>query len=344
MKWELGLLAVVLLIAMLPSANVFRWSFRWLPLLHLALALIAAAALADFQFRPLWNWLLAGAVFGSLLTTYLVLPTNSGVPQYHLTASLTSPRPLDPARLYLSIYPPPETAYRLENHLSPVGQVTRPGSTSMWAGLRFVNGYSPIRGAGVGRAFAFYTHGEIDPGMADYLVSWQAGPEGWLNTIGVDGIILASGTTSPPPPAAEWNLVHTSDEALVYHRRGGPLSPMRSVASLDTVPNEKFGAAAVTLLEDSRNRLIADVRVPENESDALLVISRPYFDGYRASVGDKTLFVDSYRGLIPIIRVPPGTDGRLTIAYRPWWLLWGGGIALLSALLCLASGWRSLRP
>ena len=153
MKWELGLLAVVLLIAMLPSANVFRWSFRWLPLLHLALALIAAEALAQFQLRALWNWLLAGAVFGSFLTTYLVLPTSSGVPQYHFTASLTNPEPLDPARLYLSIYPPPEAAYRVENHPSPVGQMTRPGSASMWAGLRFVNGYSPIRGAGGGPRF-----------------------------------------------------------------------------------------------------------------------------------------------------------------------------------------------
>lgn len=344
MKWELGLLAVVLLIAMLPSANVFRWSFRWLPLLHLALALIAAEALAQFQLRALWHWLLAGAVFGSLLATYLALPTNRGVPQYHFTASLTNPQPLDPARLYLSIYPPPETAYRVENHPSPVGQMTRPGSASMWAGLRFVNGYSPIRGAGVGRAFAFYTHGEIDPGMADYLLRWQAGPEGWLNTVGVDGIILATGTTSSPPPAAEWNLVHTSDEGGVYHRRSAPLSPLRSVASLDTSPNEKFGTAAVTLREDSRNRLSADVRVPRNKPAALLVVSRPYFDGYRARVGDETLSVNSYRGLIPIIRVPPGTDGRLTITYRPWWLLWGGGIAVLSALLCLASGWRALRP
>ena len=45
MKWELGLLALVLVISMLPSANVFRWSFRWLPLIHLVLALVAAEAL-----------------------------------------------------------------------------------------------------------------------------------------------------------------------------------------------------------------------------------------------------------------------------------------------------------
>ena len=148
MKWELGLLAVVLLIAMLPSANVFRWSFRWLPLLHLVLALIAAEALAQFRLATGWRWLLVLVVFASLLATYLTLPTNSAVPRYHFAPSLTNPQPLDPARLYLSVYPPPETAYRIENHPAPVGQVTRPGSTSMWAGLHFINGYSPIRGAG----------------------------------------------------------------------------------------------------------------------------------------------------------------------------------------------------
>jgi hypothetical protein len=342
-KWELGLLAVVLLIAMLPSANVFRWSFRWLPLLHLTLALIAAEALAQFQLRALWNWLLAAAVFGSLLATYLVLPTNSGVPRYHFAASLTSPEPLDPARLYLSVYPPPEIAYRIENHPLPVGQVTRPGSTSMWAGLRFVNGYSPIRGAGVGRAFAFSTHGEIDPAMADYLLEWQAGPEGWLKTIGVDGIILAVGTTSPAPPSPEWTLVRVSDEGRVYHRRGGPIAAIRPAASLDTLPNESFGQAVITLREDSRNKLVADMRVPKSELGALLLISRPYLDGYRAEVGGKTLSVDSYRGLIPIVRVPPGIDGRLTITYCPWWLRWGGAIAVLSALLWVAGAWRAMR-
>ncbi|MDQ6809591.1 MAG: hypothetical protein M3Z64_09250, partial [Verrucomicrobiota bacterium] len=50
-KWELGLLLAVLVISMLPSANVFRWSFRWLPFLHLILALCAAEALQLF-FAP----------------------------------------------------------------------------------------------------------------------------------------------------------------------------------------------------------------------------------------------------------------------------------------------------
>ena len=51
-KWELILLVLVLIISMLPSANLFRWSFRWLPLVHLLLALCAAEALQLLELSP----------------------------------------------------------------------------------------------------------------------------------------------------------------------------------------------------------------------------------------------------------------------------------------------------
>src|SRR5215467_866324 len=44
-KWELILLLVVLLLCMIPTAGLFRWSFRWLPLFHLVFAICAAEAL-----------------------------------------------------------------------------------------------------------------------------------------------------------------------------------------------------------------------------------------------------------------------------------------------------------
>jgi hypothetical protein len=340
MKWELGLLVVVLLISMLPSANVFRWSFRWLPLLHLLLALVAAEALAQFRLPAAWRWLLVLVVFGSLLATYLVLPTNAAVPRYHFASSLTNPQPLDPARLYLSVYPPPENAYRVENHPRPVGQVTRPGSTSMWAGLHFMNGYSPIRGAGVGRAFAFYTHGEIDPGMADYLLGYEAGPNGLLAIIGVDGIVVVRGIATAPQPATEWIVAHDEADGRVYHRVGGPLPRLRSVASLPFAPNEKFASAAIKLLDDSRQKIVAEVDVPAGGDPALLVLARPYFDGYHATVNGKEIAVDSYRGLVPVLKLPPGTHGRLVMIYRPWWLIAGGAIAALSALVILNGALR----
>src|SRR5207237_8427284 len=52
LRWELGLLVLVLLISMLPSANVFRWNFRWLPFFHLILALCAAEALQTLSATP----------------------------------------------------------------------------------------------------------------------------------------------------------------------------------------------------------------------------------------------------------------------------------------------------
>src|SRR6185295_5231068 len=65
-KWDLVLLVIVLVISMLPSANLFRWSFRWLPLVHLVLALCAAEAIQNFQrengFCRLGLW-----IFGSVV-------------------------------------------------------------------------------------------------------------------------------------------------------------------------------------------------------------------------------------------------------------------------------------
>ena len=44
-KWELLLLVFVLLLSMIPTVGVFRWSFRWLPFFHLLLAICAAEVL-----------------------------------------------------------------------------------------------------------------------------------------------------------------------------------------------------------------------------------------------------------------------------------------------------------
>lgn len=58
---ELLLLFVLLLLLLLPSAGPFRWSFRWLPLFHLTLAILGAAAMGEQKRRvPLWALALIG--------------------------------------------------------------------------------------------------------------------------------------------------------------------------------------------------------------------------------------------------------------------------------------------
>ena len=388
-KWELVLLLVVLLLSMLPTAGLFRWSFRWLPFFHLILAIcaaevlqqrpgspiLAAAALAltaltalamlvshtagsyaypltwiflglaaiwllselllhDFEFQ---KWALVAITFFAFLATYFCIPTNCGVPRYDFSQELLNPSPLDPQRLYLSIYPWAELTYATSNKPQPVGQTLRPGSTSMWAGLHFINGYSPIRAAGVAREFATTIHGEINPDVGSYLLSRQAGKDGELALLGVDGIVVARELDLTPQPSSEWELVASTDEGRVFHRRGAPFTPVRSVTSIDSRPNEQFASATISKIGGSRNWVEADVDIPSGDRLALLTFSRPYFRGYKARLDNQKLAVSSYRGLFPILEVPPGAHGRLIFTYRPYWLIWGVAVAAVCALVIVLS-------
>lgn len=338
-SWELGLLVVGLVLCMLPTAGVFRWSFRWLPLVHVVLALCAAESLQLFGEARLAfarSWIPAIVTFAALLVTYIWIPPNCGVPKYNLDQELTQPAPLDPHRLYVSIYPAPENAYRIEKQREPFGTTVRPGSTSMFAGVHFLNGYSPIRPAGVAREFDVAIHGEIRPDIGNNLLEHGSAHDGILARLGVDGVIVASEIGNDPRPESEWILAPTTKEGRVFHRRGEPFPAIRSLTEIDSRPNEQFSGAEISRIEDRRNRLEADVTVPAGANPALLAISRPLFAGYRARIGDHELRVGSYRGLIPTIEIPAGTRGRLMIVYRPPWLIWGGVVSI-SCLAMLAA-------
>jgi len=389
LKWELILLLIVLLLSMLQTAGLFRWSFRWLPFFHLILAICAAEVLqtkprlaataatalavvvlttvamlmlgvgGPYAFPLTWIFLGLAAIwwlselllrdsefqkcvptvitFFALLATYFCVPTNCGVPRYNFSQELLKPAPLDPARLYLSIYPWAELTYATSNKPQPVGQTLRPGSTSMWAALHFINGYSPIRAAGVSREFATTIHGEINPDVGSYLLSQQAGKDGELALLGVDGIVVARELDLTPQPSSEWELVVSTDEGRVFHRRGTPFARVRSVTSIDSRPKEQFGSATISKITDWRNWVEADVDVPTGHRPALLTFSRPYFRGYTARLGNQKLAVSSYRGLFPIVEVPAGAHGQLALIYRPAWLSWGIAIAVACALVILVA-------
>jgi hypothetical protein len=384
LRWELGLLLLVLLLAMLPTAGVFRWSFRWLPFFHLILALCAAEALRHlttsdrrlgFFTRPgvlafiligliavmvsilraggshafpltwillgiatAWalspprEWTLACVTFVAFLATYLCVPPNGGVPKYNLSQELMKSAPLDPERLYLSVYPPPEFNYRVEWKPAPIGQVLRPGSTSMWAGVRLINGYSPIRPAGIARRLNSQIHGELDPQIAAQMLEKEAGAEGELALMGVDGIIVAREFDFVPKPDSEWKLAFSNDEGRVYYRIGGSIPRVRSITAIDSRPQERFVAASISRINDSRNQVELDVDVPSQGEPALLTFARPFFRGYQARLNNQNLRVDSYRELFPMVEVPAGTHAKLVLSYRPSWLMRG---AVLSAISCM---------
>ena len=244
------MLLLVLLLCMIPTAGLFRWSFRWLPFFHLVLAICAAEALrlkpgsptpataalglvvligvaalifhttGSYAFPLTWIFIGLAAVwvclefllrssefrlwapvaitFCALLATYLCIPTNCGVPAtIFLKNCLNLRRSIHSGFISACIHGrslPIATA----NKPQPVGQTLRPGSTSMWAGLRFINGYSPIRAAGVAREFETSIHGEINPDVGSHLLNDQAGRDGELALMGVDGIVVAREVESRP--------------------------------------------------------------------------------------------------------------------------------------------------
>jgi hypothetical protein len=331
-------LALVILTAI--AISIFHAAGKYaFPLVWILIGLAALWFLLEFLlpragFR---EWTPAAITFLALLATYLCVPTNCGVPKYNFSQELLKPAPLDPARLYLSVYPWAELTYCVSNKPQPVGQVLRPGSTAMWAGLHFINGYSPIRPAGVAREFATSIHGEINPDVGSYLLKDKAGNDGELALLGVDGVVVARELDLTPQPSSEWEPAVSTDEGRVFHRRGSPFARVRSVTSIDSRPGERFAPATISQINNSRNYVEAFVDVASDDRPALLIFSRPYFRGYQGRLGNQKLAVTSYRGLFPVVEVPAGAHGRLTLAYWPYWLIWGGAIAIISIFVVVVS-------
>jgi hypothetical protein len=381
LRWDFSLLIAVLAVCMLPSAGMFRFSFRSLALFHVVLALTAAEAYAvstaerkriafgmwaivcagvvgaaayligatttGASLLPLFAivavlWAIGGAIrldaawmlplvtFVSLLATYLTMPPHGPVTRYGLDANLNDVAPLDPDRLYLSLYRSPPENYGANKTGGWFGTVTRPGSISMFAGAHLINGYSPVGPAGIARLLDAGTHGHINPARLNQVVLSEAGPDGLLAKLGIDGILIASDFPMPARLPDNWHSVFGSWEGEVWHRDVS-LPHVRALA------DEHFASANVTIIENSRQRVLADVTSTDLARPVLLVFSRPYFAGYRATLDGKPLPVTSMQGLAPTVELPSGASGRVELVYRPRAVTLGGGISALSLLAALGA-------
>jgi hypothetical protein len=401
--WELGLTLAVLVLCMLPSPGIFRWSFRWLPLFALALALTAVRAVAGEGSRPrslaanagawaavlvgiVWiatclepdapvkavllpagtlllavawaagerllegretrHWLPVGAALLSLWLVYRTVPANKGVPDtarsgilpepgvpvYAIGPNILSAAPLSTDRLYVCLSLEPYLRYRDWQTGPDFGALLRPGSTSMFAGVHFINGYSPIMSATVGRRLEMETHGNIPEKVGATLLAAGSDGDKVLERLGVDGLIVSFDyPLRVAAPEAEWELVYSSGEGKVYHRRGGLL------------PSVRAGNAAISQIVERRQSVSAEVDVPAGGKPALVSFRRPFFPGYRATLNGRAVPVRSGDGLMPIVELPPGSRGRLELTYSPRAVLLGGLAAGLSLLVLGAAAALALR-
>ncbi len=335
--WELGLLGVVLVLCLLPTPGIFRFSFRWLALFHLVLALTAAEAYRlwpkGLVRSPKISLLLPIVTFVALLTTYLRLDPHAPLAHYFFTENLKSPVPLDPNRLYLSLYPAPQSWYRADMTGVPFGNVVRPGSTSLFGAVHVVNGYSPVGPAGVARLFDSGTHGHLNPGKVGDIVMPAALPGGLLEKLGIDGIIVARDFQLPAQLPNEWKLVHSEAEGDVYERAV-------AIPAIRALLDERYANATVQIIENSRHKVVADVSSTDTMRPVLITFSRPYFPGYHAKWNGVELPVSSLEGLTPAVELLPGQSGHLELVYRPRAVVWGGSITAISAIVLVGLWWR----
>lgn len=282
---EIVLLLVLLVLMLLPSAGPFRWSFRWLPLFHLVLALIGAVALEHV--RRAWiaglallaiavvvalgdpptlahaaivavlclAWMRFGEAMPPVITIAMIVMTfvsfshRDEVPVWQTGPHLETPAPLDPSRRYLAMYD-------LDAVIAPDAQgrytrgtspELRPGNLPMLSGLDFVNGYSPMLGP-LRDLFDFDVHGPMPADRAEQILRYETGRHQLLHHIGVDGLLVPGALARRHAVVLSgngWKPVAAIADCLVLHRDERLAEPLFEAALAIKTPNEQEAYAAI---------------------------------------------------------------------------------------------------
>ncbi|MEO8382554.1 MAG: hypothetical protein ABI779_23035 [Acidobacteriota bacterium] len=413
---ELLLLLGVLVLVLLPAAGPFRWSFRWLPLFHLTLALLGAVAIGEARRRVTtcafallavtmvasWAWdqewraslasaatlatlcavwavaekragriaeaLPAVITGGMIVMTFLTFAGQAGeVPAWSEDESLLAPAPFDPARRYLALYEIGAVVETSPDHrnVRGVNVALRPGNIPMYAGLDFINGYSPLGLAALKNVFHFDAHGPLESGEeARRILRDETGPLQLLEQLGVNGLVAREGMAREYAPllaARGWRPVARIAECIVLHRGEAAAEPLfapalavktgdareayaaifgRKTATLPVVlytpgPKriERYGPRNIDRIEVSRNGTAFVVR--GTGPKALIVFRRPWIPGLQATVGGEPVPVLRASMILPAIEIPPNAEGQVRLAYRPRSLVVGTWLAI-AALAVIA--------
>ena len=79
----------------------------------------------------------------------------------------------------------------------------------------------------------------------------------------------------------------------------------------------------------------ADIEVPAGDRSALLTFSRPYFRGYEARIGIRNSLSHLIADYFQFWKFQQAHMDGLRLSIDQLWLLWGGGLAAVSALIVL---------
>lgn len=284
--------------------------------------------------------------------------------------SIRDTGPLDRDTLYFSIYDF-LGVYNPTMAVEGFGGIRRFGNTWTYAGLHGVNGYSPIGHAALNDLFGMRWAGFLERERILGMISNWGYYSRLLKLMGVDGLIVQPDYMSSLRKRLdknEWNAISVTDEGYVFHRKQKS-ARVRSVqlSGLSIVTEEEFldhgvkalnssrristktrqevgqanvkiyGKADVTLISESRTRVVANLSSRKDGRPLLVVFSRLWFPGYEVLFNGDKLPLSLLEGILPSVVLPPDSSGELVLQYRPKGIRLGLAIAALTILSVLAA-------
>jgi hypothetical protein len=301
---------------------------------------------------------------------------NCEVPNWRIAEDIRRPEPLDPAVRYFAVYIHPDI-FEADEQWKSVGGELYFGNTAGYAGLDFVNGYSVMMPLGLQQHFNWAMHGHFEEWAdAERVLASETGPGGMLELMGVDGLVVSDSFPCEAIKLAKkgWRETARVKGGRVFHRQGSPSprvrtvdyadlmsdrfaagerltnhgrSPAPSILLAKTNENRQFAKAQVRIVEDDRHRAAVEVKSNPGEGELLVVFSRPWVPGYQAEIDGRPVPVEVYNLILPAVRLPAGTNGIVSLVYRPRAYVVGVAVAGVTAaailFVCLVAAWQRLR-
>jgi hypothetical protein len=274
--------------------------------------------------------------------------------------------PVDPHRLksdvcYLSLF---ERDHIVGDDGQGTGTDLLPGNLSLLAGVRCVHGYSPLRSPGLTAWLECAPQGYSNPDAIRRILAQETGPDGVLALLGVDGLLVAH-RHADDPRADGWEVTDTGESGIILHRRGSPSPRVRVLHGVewttdaantcrrltakrsgpaplflegDRPDGEQVGSgrATVGVTGESRTRLEVQVTATGLHGDIAVALARPWYPGLEAHFNGRPIPIHRLNMMQPAVVLPPGSSGQLVVRYRPWSLVWGVAVALLTAAVVTA--------
>jgi hypothetical protein len=276
---------------------------------------------------PLRKWLPAVLTVSLLCASYYKLPTLFTIrPKF--PESIRRHGTLDPRVTYMSLHTMGDF-FQFKN--PGYGKLIRPGNSSMYAGLKYVHGTTPLILWGMNKFLGVDSHGWQLPKQCVRVGREETGPDGLLFRMGVHGLIVGKSVERLIPGLLEldWRLCASDESASVLCRSGFNQSATHQVLpiykSLMT-PEMSPDGNSVQVEHSSPYVLICNVDFQSETESRSLVLSRPWYPGYQAWLAGSEIKIGRYSGVIPAIEIKPGTKGILLLAYQP--------LSLIAGLFC----------